>query len=441
MRITAQDWLQAQHSVLGAALIDEKAAVRILTETEERDYTGSCKTVFHAMRSLFLQGKPLDPVTVGACLGADYRDFLVQLMNICPTTANVDHYIQLCREQARILSVQDIANQLAQAETVDQVRQLLEQANGCMMSKQNRRPVTMADALASFMERHTREATYLSWPIREFNDHLYSEPGDFIIFGAEPSVGKTAFALQCAWHWAQDIKVGFFSFETSAAKLFDRKMASIAGLHMQAIKNNNLRQEDWDRICSTTQEITSRKLELIPASGMNAADIRAKILENGYQLVVIDYLQLISARGGNRYEQVTNISIDLHNMAQSLGVTIVALSQLSRSEDERTPKNSDLRESGQLEQDADIIIMLKLEKQTEPAGPRKVFVTKNKEGELFMSLLAFDGKHQTFSKLQRTGDTVRKYVAEGKKARQKNRMEAQTSGQLALLPSDYPDPF
>ena len=372
MRITAQDWLQAQHSVLGAALIDEKAAVRILTETEERDYTGSCKTVFHAMRSLFLQGKPLDPVTVGACLGADYRDFLVQLMNICPTTANVDHYIQLCREQARILSVQDIANQLAQAETVDQVRQLLEQANGCMMSKQNRRPVTMADALASFMERHTREATYLSWPIREFNDHLYSEPGDFIIFGAEPSVGKTAFALQCAWHWAQDIKVGFFSFETSAAKLFDRKMASIAGLHMQAIKNNNLRQEDWDRICSTTQEITSRKLELIPASGMNAADIRAKILENGYQLVVIDYLQLMRStkRFENRNLEVGSICRELKCLASELGVPILCLSQLNRTSDESTrPSPSELRDSGSIEQDANkVILMWSIEKNLNERG-------------------------------------------------------------------------
>lgn len=441
MRLSSEDWLQAQYSVLGAALIDEKVAVRVLTETEERDYNGAGRTVFNAMRTLFLKGKPLDPVSVVSILGTEYRSFVVQLMEVTPTSANIDHHIRLCREQARVLIVRELGHQLTQADTPDQVRQILEQANGAMVSKQTRKPISMAEALGSFMERHSKQATYLTWPIREFNEHLYSEPGDFIIFGAEPSVGKTAFALQCAWHWAQDQKVGFFSFETSAAKLFDRKMASIAGLHMQAIKNNSLMAEDWDRLCASTEEITSRKLELVPASGMNTADIKAKILENGYQIVIVDYLQLIAAKGSNRYEQVTNISIDLHNMAQSLGVTIVALSQLSRSEDERTPKNSDLRESGQLEQDADIIIMLKLEKQTEPAGNRKVFITKNKEGELFMSLLSFDGSHQTFAKAQQTGNVVGKLSADGKKVRQKNHAAAQMPQQMTMLPDNLPVPF
>lgn len=441
MRITSQDWLQAQHSVLGAALIDEKAAVRILSETEETDYTGACKTVFNAMQELSMQGKPLDPVTVGAFLGGDYRSFLMQLMEICPTAANVDHYIQLCREQAKILSVQEVAHQLIQAETADQVRQLLEQANGCMVSKQRWKSATMSDALRNFMDNYEKKPDFLKWPFPGFNDHLRVKPGRFIIVGAEPSVGKTAFAIQCGWHWAKGRKVGFFSLETDKETLTERLISHLLSIPLHKLQERNLSNEEWDKVCMAVEEITASHLEFVPASGMTTADIRAKILESGYQIIVIDYLQLMRARGSSRYEQVTNISLDLHTIAQSLGVTVVALSQLSRSTDEHTPKNSDLRESGQLEQDADVILMMKLEKQSDPTGPRKVFVTKNKEGELFMSLLSFDGKHQTFSKLQRTGDTVSKFVADGKKARQKNKAESQQPGQMTILPDDYKVPF
>ena len=441
MRITSQEWLQAQHSVLGAALIDEKAAVRILSETEERDYNGPCRTVFNAMRTLFLQGKPLDPVSVGAALGPDYRSFLVQLMEMSPTAANVDYHIQLCREQSRVLAIRDLAQQLVQADTKDSVQQLLEQANGMMISRQTLKPVTMADALKSFMDRPGKKMRYLSWPFPGFNDYLRVKPGRFVIFGAEPSVGKTAFSLQCAWHWAKEYKVGFFSLETDPDTLFDRLIAHVAQVSMRTIQENRLSDEEWTRVCQATQDITSRKLELIPAAGMNTADIRAKILEGGYQLVVIDYLQLLSASGPSRYEKVTSISIDLHTMAQSLGVTVVALSQLSRSDDDHTPRNSDLRESGQLEQDGDVIIMLKLEKQSEPSGPRKIFVTKNKEGELFMSVLSFDGKHQTFAKVQQTGEIISKFVNDGKKARRQNKQAAQDSGQLTLLPDSTPVSF
>lgn len=441
MRVTSQDWLQAQNSVLGAALIDERAAVRVLSETEESDYSGACKTVFNAMRELFSQGKPVDPVGVVSNLGTDYRSFVMQLMEICPTAANVEYHIQLCREQAKVLSVQEIAHQLAQAETPEQMRQLLEQANGCMVSRQRWKSSTMSEALHSFMDNYNIKPDFLKWPFSGFGDYLRVRPGRFVILGAEPSVGKTAFSIQCAWHWAKTRKVGFFSLETDKETLTERLISMLMQIPLPRIQDRNLSDQDWERVCAASSEISAVPLEFVQASGMTTADIRAKILECGYEIIVIDYLQLMRARGSSRYEQVTNISLDLHTIAQSLGVTVVALSQLSRSNDDHTPKNSDLRESGQLEQDADVILMMKLEKQTEPAGPRKIFVTKNKEGELFMSLLAFDGKHQTFSKLQRTGETVGKFVAEGKKARQKNKAESQQPGQMTMLSGDTWVPF
>ena len=441
MRVTSQDWLQAQHSVLGAALIDEKAAVRILSETEENDYTGVGKTVFNAMRELFVQGKPLDAVSVGACLGGEYRNFLLQLMDLCPTAANVDYHIQLCKEQAKVLTIREIAGQLAQAETADQARQLLEQANGCMVSRQRWKSATMSDALRSFMDNYDRKPDFLKWPFQGFSDHLRVKPGRFIIIGAEPSVGKTAFSIQCAWHWAKDKKVGFFSLETDKETLTERLISSLLTIPLKKIQERSLSGEEWDRVCMAVEEITSSRLEFVQASGMTTADVRAKILESGYEIIVVDYLQLMRARGGSRYEQVTNISLDLHTIAQSLGVTVVALSQLSRSADDHTPKNSDLRESGQLEQDADVILMMKLEKQSEPTGPRKIFVTKNKEGELFMSRLAFDGRHQVFSKLGEPAAATLAKMARKKPQKTPVLNDTPQPDQLTMLPDDFKVPF
>jgi len=167
-------------------------------------------------------------------------------------------------------------------------------------------------------------------------------------------------------------------------------------------------------------------------------------MEAGYKLVIVDYLQIVASKGGSRYEQVTNISIDLHTMAQSLGVIVLALAQLSRSDGDRAPRNSDLRESGQIEQDADLIIMLQLENQACPEGPRKLYVTKNKEGRTFQMLVTFDGRHQTFAK----GGVLDAAVAEAKTNKKKFKggtlppvPSGPVPGQLELLPADTDVPF
>lgn len=444
MLVTADKWTEAQYSVLGSALIEPKVVPRVLAQTCESDFSGPCLTVYQAMTEVFNSGFPVDPVSISAKLGPEYREFLVQLMDITPTAANVDTYIAICREQSRVLACREIGKELAVSENVQTARQLLEQASSLLVSAQTSRTVNMGDALRRFFERAEKPARYLSWPIRELESELHVGAGKFIVLGAEPSVGKTAFALQCAWHWSTAGKVGFFSFETDPETLFDRLISSFTGISMEAIKTNSISKREWDAICQATQAITQRKLDLISAAGMTVADIRAKIMESGYKLVIIDYLQIVSAKGGSRYEQVTNISIDLHTMAQSLGVIVMALAQLSRSEGERQPRNSDLRESGQIEQDADLILMLQLENQNCPEGPRKLFVTKNKEGRLSQMLLTFDGRHQTFGK----GGILDAAVADARATKKKHKggslppvPPGPVPGQLEMLPADTDVPF
>lgn len=441
MRIDSENWLEAQHSVLGSALIEPKVVPRILAALREDDFSGSCQTVFKAIREVFNSGFPVDPVSVANKLGAGYRQFLMELMQITPTAANVDHYIELCREQSRVLACREIGKELADSESVDSVRQLVEKASGLLSSAQASRTLNMSDALHRFYEKPDKRVKYLSWPIRDLDNFLYVGPGKFLILGAEPSVGKTAFALQCAWHWAATGKVGFFSFETDPDTLFDRLVSAFVGIPMQDIKTNRIPQKGWDMVAQAVKAITSRKLDLISAAGMTTSDIRAKIMEAGYKVIVVDYLQIVNSRGGSRYEQVTNISIDLHTIAQSMGVTVLALAQLSRTDEERAPRNSDLRESGQIEQDADVIMMLQLEKRSRPDGPRKLYVTKNKEGELFQTILTFDGRYQRFAK----GGMLDSAVAEAKEIKQKFKGPRPTPGpvpgQFEMLPTETDIPF
>ena len=177
---------------------------------------------------------------------------------------------------------------------------------------------------------------------------------------------------------------------------------------------------------------------------MNGSDIRAKVLAAGYEVIIVDYLQIVSAKGSGRYEQVTNVSIELHNIAQSLGVTVLALAQLSRTEGDRQPRNSDLRESGQIEQDADVILMMQLENHSNPSGPRNLFVTKNKEGKHSKILLTFDGKYQRFAK----GGALDSAVADAQTNKQRYKggqlppvQAGPIPGQFEILPENPDVPF
>ena len=437
------EWLDAQYSVLGAVLISPETAPKVVHETTEQDYTGTCLTVYKAIRSLFQSGAAVDPVSVAARLGPDYRNFLAQLMEITPTAANIDHYITICREQARMTSIRELAQKMAAADNSDQIRNLLGQANGLVVERPALKITTMADALRSFMERHTQKVEYLTWPVSQLDDRLYVELGDLVIIGGYPSAGKSAWALQCAWHWARKYKVGFFSLETSSEKLFDRQMSAIAQLSMDNIKRNTIDDDGWQRVCDMTTSILDHQLELVPAAGMTPADVRAVTMMRGYQIIFVDYLQLLQGHGENRTSQVTAISIALHTLAQSLGVTVVALSQLARQgKDQKNvaPDMSALRESGQIEQDADVIMMLSLLDKEKPAGPRELRIRKNKEGTCPNILLDFDGKHQTFSAAERTSEAVGKFINDGKRIRRQNH-QAASAEQMTILPDDTPVPF
>lgn len=447
----ADGWLEAQYSVLGSVLISPEVAPKVMRATSELDFSGGCLTVYRKMRELFLAGVTLDPVVIANALDPSYRAFLLELMEITPTAANVDQYISICRDQSRVTAIQDLAREMETASSPEKLQTMVEQAAKLLASKPTRKIVTMADALRTFMDRQSSVPNYLSWPIKTLDKHIYAEAGDFIVIGGYPSAGKTAWALQCAWHWAKTKKVGFFSLETSSEKLFDRQMASVAQLEMEAVKRHQIDHAGWDRICTMTETITSRKLELVPAAGMSPAEVRSITLMQGYEIIFVDYLQLLKGSGENRTAEVSSISIALHTMAQSLGVTVVALSQLSRQQKGQrraAPSLSDLRESGQIEQDADLVLLLSLDDPGDPEGLRILSIEKNKEGRLGDIPLNFDGQRQLFSictDLQRSVEqqaAVKNKIKPKPEPKSKPKETAkEIAGQYSILPNSEPVPF
>lgn len=443
MDLTGKDnWLEAQYSVLGSILISPEVAPMVVRSLSEGDFSGTCKTVYKAMRQLFAGEKPIDPVSVIGILGKEYQDFVVQLMEITPTAANIAQYIALCREQAQMRGLKDIAQKITDAKKPEEIRGLFDKASALMVTKAGAQITTMADALREFFDDQQHPPEYLTWAIGALNTILFAEHGDFIVIGGAPSAGKTALALQCAWHFAQKDKCGFFSLETKHKKVFARQVSTLAKIGMGDIKRHTISNDDWTRLCTMSGDISGRNLELIDASEYTVDDIRAITMMQGYKIIFIDYLQLLRSSGANRVEQVTSISLSLHAMAQSLGVTVIALSQLSRTPKEqrgKLPDMSSLRESGQIEQDADIIMLLSLKDQNNRDGQRILQIAKNKEGTRPDMVLDFDGATQTFTKAKGDGSTLGKYIADGKKARRSK--EPEVYQQMEMLPDNTPVPF
>ena len=406
------DTTMAQASVLGCVLIDERCAPQMMSAVRDEDFSGTYRSIFRAIRDLFHRGRQIDPVTVLHEMGdlADYREIIMQCMEVTPTAHALDGHCRILREQTRLNQIRSMAMNLASATNLAEARKILEDAAGFAADRDNNRVFTMAQAMSDFMERHTGEVHYLPWPVKELESELEAEPGDFIVVGGRPSTGKTALTIQCAFHWARKgYKVGYFSLETNKAKVTDRLVSHAARISKSRIRKNELTDDDWDlfaRVSST--RIVNAKLELVEAAGMSCTDIQAFTAMRGYDVIIIDYLQLIQEDGRSPVERVSQISIKLHTMAQNKKVTVVALSQLSRM-DKQNPRYAtmaDLRESGQIEQDADMILLLnpKNVKDAVQGQNRVLRVEKNKEGGLSEIELEFEGHFQTFKKAPVTLD-------------------------------------
>lgn len=410
-------YYDAQVGVLGSLLIDAPhVAGMVMHRTREDDYTGELRTIFAACRELFQAGKPIDAVTVSGVVGPAYTQKLMELMEYTPTAANVEAYIDLTIEQAKLYRLQGLSLQMAAAVTLEAAQKLMAQANRILGGRPGVRIVSMEQGFLDFCDRQQKPANLIPWGLDRVDETLRVEFGDFIVLGGYPSAGKTALSLQLAWNQAKDRRVGYFSLETKPEKIIDRTVAAVCGVDFGRIKDHGMNEEDWQNCEVKSSVFVGRKLEIIQAGGLSVVDIQSLSLAGRYEIIYIDYLQLIEPEDRRRsdVEQVTQISKDLHILAQTTGITVVALSQLSRpqkgGEQEKAPGLHSLRQSGQIEQDADGVMLLYKEEPNNSRSRRCLKIAKNKEGEAGgIAYLTFDGAHQRFkaSVLQMGGKVKR----------------------------------
>lgn len=252
-----------------------------------------------------------------------------------------------------------------------------------------------------YSRREGKRPEYLHWGFAALDAALYAESGDFIVVGGYPSAGKTLLSLQFGLTLAEKYRVGFFSLETSPQKLVDRIMSHLSKVPLAKIKRWDLNEVDYTALADAATTLSTRQFDCIDAGGMTVRDIQAVALNKRYQVILVDYLQLVIDAGKGRYEQVTNISQGLHTLARVNGITVIALAQLRRPEKEngkpKPPTMADFRESGQIEQDADIAMLLWPSDPNDNRSARVLKVGKNKEGERLKMDLDFDGAIQTLT--------------------------------------------
>jgi replicative DNA helicase len=400
----------AAEGVLGSMLIDEEAVGPMLLAVEEEDFqVPEHRNLFRAMKALYSQGKPHDVILINEFLGGDYGKVIEQLVERTPTAANADAYAQALKKSSRLWQLRQLGDGLNQAVDEEVCRRLIDKANLLLCERSGVRRVTMEQAFRGFFKRRDgRKPDYLSWGFSELDGWLHVGAGDMVVIGGQASAGKTALSLQMAFRIARDRRVGFFSYETDADKLADRNIACQTQTSFSRIMEGRLEREDYSRIRDMRPHLTSPVLELLETPGMTVSDMGSYAMAHHYSVIVVDYLQKIPAvRGGrplSEFERVSQVSSDLQQLGRRTGMTVIALSQLSRAEKRRdgkipAPTLASLRQSGQIEQDADVVMLLYKEFQEYGRTRRCLDVAKNKDGMAGVGLLLdFDGDKQCFRK-------------------------------------------
>jgi len=433
-QMTVQQELEFR--VLGSLLSTPDWIGEAVTVLGPEDFPETdCGDIFAALRSLFLDGRAVTPMAVVLEAG-DYTRPMVDAIRSQPLAAaergEFAGLLDKLQARNRLRRVTELAGALAisKNQEPEYIEHMVDEINAAMSRRKDFREVSMGEAAVEFITGLEEEPVYLPWGLKRLDEGLEVEAGDFVVIGGYASSGKTLLALQMARTMAETRRVGFFSLETGHRKLFGRLIAREAGLSLKRIKRRDLRDTDYAALTAAASTLDKLDLDLIPAGGMSVADVQAVTLAKRYEVIFVDYLQLMDAPGRERYDKVTAISIGLHTMAQRHGVTVVALAQLSRPERTKTrdgrpvpPNMASLRESGQIEQDADVILLLYPADPDNNASGRVLKIAKNKEGERFTIDLAFDGATQSL--VPDEGRKVQQKLAnEGRRVRQQQHQTA-----------------
>jgi replicative DNA helicase len=412
--------IEAEQAVLGAMLIDKEAIAKA-TEVLSADdfYREAHRVIFSAMLELYNKNEAVDMVTVTEILKRDNKlediggiAYITSLANVVLTAANVKYHADIVAEKSVLRQLVRVSTEIAAMgyEANEDVGTLLDTAESRILEISNRKKKTdftaindvLMDSVQSIESLLQNKGGLTGLPAGFADlDKLTSglHPSDFIILAARPSMGKTALALNIVQNVAlrahkviggEPRSVAFFSLEMSKEQLVNRMLCAEAGIDSQRLRVGEMHDEDWTHLWDACDTMSRAKIYIDDTAGITAMDMRSRArrlkAEHGLDLIVVDYLQLMQGSGkrnnsGDRQQEVSEISRSLKALARELDVPVLALSQLSRSVESRQVKRpmlSDLRESGSLEQDADIVAFLYREDYYNPE-------TENKHTELIIA--------------------------------------------------------
>lgn len=393
----------AEQSVIGDILLDPSMVMpeAMISLSPEDFSVPEYQNIFAACQALYREGRPIDSVTILSAAGSEYQPTLLAAAEATPTISHYRDYIRIVRETAQIRRAAGRAAEFLTAvengEELDNCRTAAEDVLRCFEAvHRERQELNAADGLLQFFETKEKPRKYIPTGFAKLDGNAYIDRGDYVVIGGRPSAGKTALTLQIMMHMARDYRVAYFSLETSPAKLFDRLVAYDVGVNLTDIKLGKIRDDDWVKIVERSDIFRALRFTVIQAAGWTVDQIRAKALQLQAEVIFVDYIGLIQSSGRDLYERATRTSIDLHTMAQSTGVTVIALAQLNRSGGAGEPDMTALRDSGQIEQDADVVLMLSNPDAPRDKGKRSLAIRKNKEGRTGRIRMSFDGLRQRF---------------------------------------------
>ncbi len=429
--------LEAEESLLGAMLLSRDAIVEAVQLCAAEDfYKPAHGHVFEAITSLYGRGEPADPVTVadelrraGVFEGIGGMATLVSLQANTPATSNANRYAAIIEEHALLRRLIGVAGEIAELgyEVPEDVGAAVDRAESMVFEVAQRRVTdTMAplrdllerslDRLEALFERG-EAITGVPTGYTDLDEQLAGlQPSNLVIVGARPAMGKTSFALGLAAHAAIDagVPVLVFSLEMSHQELTQRLLSAEARVDATRLRNGRLQDSDWPKISHAIGRLGEAPMYIDDNPNLTIMDIRAKARRlksrSGLGLVVVDYLQLMTgrARAENRQVEVSEISRGLKILARELQVPVVALSQLSRNLEMRADKRpvlADLRESGSLEQDADVVIFLYRDEVYHSDSPDRgvadVIISKHRNGPTGVTQLAFLDHYTRFANMAR----------------------------------------
>ena len=395
----------AEAGVIGSLLVAPTLAGEIFPRVQAEDFSDTAlRTLFAALRELWLEQKAIDPVILLDRVGAAYTETVEAAMKATPSSAAWADYCEIVRSQAQLRGLQAAALRILESGSAEDARRALRDAEGLIADRESARIHSYREMAQDFLARmdDKKDPDYLDFGFPQLNAQLSISQGRFVVLAAESSVGKTALALQLGLGIARRGKrVGFFSLETSAPDAMDRIVAQTAEVPLPAIKHKRIGDDYARAITGELEKSYELPFELIEAAGSSVADLRALTLAQRYEVIFVDYVQLLQAEGESPAQQVRAISMDLHRMSQQLGVTVIGLSQVTpppKDAKGRRPELSkeNLRESHQLIHDAEAILILDLTDLKDYGSTRVLKVDKNKDGPCCRMLLRFDARHMRF---------------------------------------------